>query len=128
ERKILLAAGAAAGMAAIFGTPISAIFLAIELLLFEFSPRSIIPVALACVTGGAGHQIFFEAAPFFEMGHLEIPSYDALALYSLLGLIVGVLSVGVSKFVYLAEDLYNKIPIHYMWYPAIGGIIVGVVG
>src|SRR5699024_10263776 len=109
ERKILLAAGAAAGMSAIFGAPIASIFLAIELLLFEFSPRSLIPVALACVTGAAGHQIFFEAAPFFEMSYLEVPSYDALALYSLLGILVGIASVGVSKFVYLADDLFNKI-------------------
>ncbi len=128
ERKILLAAGAASGMAAIFGTPIAGIFLAIELLLFEFSPRSIIPVSLACVTGGAGHQIFFDSAPFFAMDFLAIPDYKALLLYSVLGLIIGVLSVGVSKFVYIVEDLYNKIPMHYMWYPAIGGIVVGVIG
>lgn len=128
ERKILLAAGAAAGMSAIFGAPIAAIFLAIELLLFEFSPRSIIPVALACVTGAAGHQIFFDSGPFFEMSFLEVPSYKALALYSLLGLIIGVISVGVSKFVYFAEDMFAKIPVHYMWYPAIGGIVVGLIG
>lgn len=128
ERKILLAAGAAAGMSAIFGAPIASIFLAIELLLFEFSPRSLIPVALACVTGAAGHQIFFEAAPFFEMSYLEVPSYDALALYSLLGVFVGLASVGVSKFVYLADDLFNKIPVHYMWYPAIGGLVAGGIG
>lgn len=128
ERKILLAAGAAAGMSAIFGTPIASIFLAIELLLFEFSPRSIIPVALACVTGAAGHQIFFEARPFFKMDFLAVPGYQALALYSVLGLMVGLISVGISKFVYYAEDLFGKIPIHYMWYPAIGGIVVGIVG
>lgn len=128
ERKILLAAGSAAGMAAIFGTPIAAICLAVELLLFEFSPRSIIPVAMACVTGAAGHQIFFESAPFFVMDFIEIPGYKALALYSVLGIIVGVLAVGTSKFVYYVEDMFEKIPIHYMWYPAIGGIVVGIVG
>ncbi len=128
ERKIILAAGAAAGMAAIFGTPIAAIFLSVELLLFEFSPRSLIPVALACVTGAAGHQIFFESAPFFVMDHLAIPTPDALAIYSFLGLVVGVLSIGVTKFTYFAEDMFNKIPIHFMWYPAIGGLVAGLVG
>ncbi len=128
ERKILLAAGAAAGMAAIFGTPIASIFLAIELLLFEFSPRSIIPVSMACVTAAAGHQVFFGAEPFFKMDFLAIPSYQALFLYSLLGVIVGVCSVGVSKFVYIAEDWYKKIPINFIWYPAVGGVVVGIIG
>src|SRR5699024_7412900 len=128
ERKIILAAGAAAGMSAIFGTPIASIFLAIELLLFEFSPRSIIPVAVACVTGAAGHQIFFESKPFFAMDFIAVPGYDALLLYSILGLVLGVISVGVSKFVYWVEDMFEKIPVHFMWYPAIGGIVVGVVG
>lgn len=128
ERKILLAAGAAAGMSAIFGTPIAAIFLAIELLLFEFSPRSIIPVAMACITGAAGHHLFFEAGPFFDMDFIAIPSHGSLALYSVLGIVIGILSVGVSKSVYWIEDLFEKLPIHYMWWPAIGGIAVGVIG
>jgi H+/Cl- antiporter ClcA len=128
ERKILLAAGATAGMAAIFGTPIAAIFLAIELLLFEFSPRSIIPVALACITGAAGHHFMFGAEPFFEMSFIEIPSNYALALYSLMGIIIGLLAVGVSKSVYWIEDMFEKLPIHFMWWPAIGGIAVGVIG
>lgn len=128
ERKILLAAGAAAGMSAIFGTPIAAIFLAIELLLFEFSPRSIIPVAMACITGAAGHHLFFEAGPFFEMDFIAIPSHGALALYSILGIVIGVLSVGISKSIYWVEDMFEKLPIHYMWWPAIGGLAVGVIG
>ncbi|HET8854541.1 MAG TPA: chloride channel protein [Salinimicrobium sp.] len=128
ERKILLAAGAAAGMSAIFGSPIAAIFLSIELLLFEFSPRSIIPVALACVTGAAGHHFLFETGPFFEMDNIAIPSNWALFLYSILGIVIGVLSVGVSKAVYLVEDYFEKLPIHFMWWPAIGGIAVGVIG
>ncbi len=128
ERKILLAAGATAGMAAIFGTPIAAIFLAIELLLFEFSPRSIIPVALACITGAAGHHFMFGVEPFFEMDFIQIPSNYALALYSLMGIIVGILAVGVSKSVYWIEDMFEKLPLHFMWWPAIGGIAVGVIG
>lgn len=129
ERKILLAAGATAGMAAIFGSPIAGIFLAIELLLFEFSPRSIIPVALACITGAAGHHFLFGAEPVFEIkGIIPSPSNTALALYSGMGLIVGLLAVLVTKIVYFIEDGFEKLPIHWMWWPAIGGIAVGIVG
>ena len=129
ERKILLAAGATAGMAAIFGSPIASIFLAIELLLFEFSPRSIIPVSLACITGAAGHHFLFGAGPVFPIGHaLEAPGNTALLVYSILGLITGFLSVFVTKIVYWIEDVFEKLPIHWMWWPAIGGLFVGIIG
>src|SRR5690606_34267170 len=72
ERKILLAAGATAGMSAIFGSPIAAIFLAIELLLFEFSPRSLLPVSLACITGAAMHHLLFGGAPMFPMPEIAL--------------------------------------------------------
>ncbi len=129
ERKILLAAGATAGMAAIFGTPIAGIFLAIELLLFEFSPRSIIPVALACITGAAGHHFLFEAGPVFPVGHLiETPSNTALFVYSILGIVMGFISVFTTKIVYYIEDSFEKLPVHFMWWPAIGGLFVGIFG
>lgn len=129
ERKVLLASGATAGMAAIFGTPIAGIFLAIELLLFEFSPRSIIPVALACITGAAGHHFLFSAGPVFPMAAaVEIPSNTALLVYSIIGILTGVISVFVTKMVYLVEDGFEKLPIHWMWWPAIGGVAVGIVG
>ena len=129
ERKILLAAGATAGMAAIFGSPVAGIFLAIELLLFEFSPRSIIPVAFACITGAAGHHFLFSSAPFFEIKHLiEPPSNTALFAYSVMGISIGLLSILVTKIVYLIEDGFEKLPIHWMWWPAIGGLAVGVIG
>src|SRR5678816_990573 len=88
ERKVLLAAGATAGMSAIFGTRIAAIFLAIELLLFEFSPRSIIPVSLACITGSAGHHLFFEAGPVFPMPAVPSPTNGGLAGYSIIGVVI----------------------------------------
>ena len=129
ERKILLASGATAGMAAIFGTPIAAIFLAIELLLFEFSPRSLIPVALACITGAAGHHFLFSSGPVFPIDHLiEIPSNKALLIYSILGIVIGFFSVFVTKIVYLIEDGFEKLPVHWMWWPAIGGLCVGIIG
>ncbi|WP_162427969.1 chloride channel protein [Pontibacter pudoricolor] len=129
ERKILLAAGATAGMSAIFGTPIAAIFLAIELLLFEFSPRSIIPVALACITGAAGHHLLFETGPVFPMADMvAVPSNVALAFYSIIGILIGLLSVLTTKIVYWVEDMFEKLPIHWMWWPAMGGLAVGLVG
>lgn len=128
ERKIILAAGATAGMSAIFGTPIAAVFLAIELLLFEFSPRSILPVALACITGAAGHHLLFESGPVFEMPDVALPSNTALGVYSLIGLIIGFFSIGITKIVYVIEDGFEKLPIHWVWWPAIGGLAVGVIG
>lgn len=129
ERKILLAAGATAGMSAIFGSPVAAIFLAIELLLFEFSARAIIPVALACITGAAGHHFLFAAGPVFPVTQIiQAPSNTALLFYSITGIIIGILSVGVTRMVYVVEDLFEKLPIHWMWWPAIGGLFVGVIG
>jgi H+/Cl- antiporter ClcA len=128
ERKVVLAAGATAGMSAIFGTPIAAIFLAIELLLFEFSPKTILPVALACITGAAGHHLLFDQGPVFPMPELATPSNGALAIYSGVGLIIGFLSLILTKAVYIIEDAFEKIPVHWMWWPAIGGIAVGIIG
>ncbi|SDJ77682.1 H+/Cl-antiporter ClcA [Pedobacter sp. ok626] len=128
ERKIILAAGATAGMSAIFGTPIAAIFLAIELLLFEFSPKAILPVALACITGAAGHQLLFESGPVFPMPDLQSPSNMALGIYSAIGIIIGFMSLGLTKIVYWIEDTFEKLPIHWMWWPAIGGLAVGTIG
>ncbi|MBS1489623.1 MAG: chloride channel protein [Bacteroidetes bacterium] len=130
ERKILLAAGATAGMAAIFYSPIAAIFLAIELLLFEFSPRSIIPVTMACITGAAGHHFLFGHHPVFETPGVTIASSSNIALftYSVMGIGIGLLSVGITKLVYVIEDGFEKLPVHWMWWPALGGVAVGVVG
>jgi CIC family chloride channel protein len=129
ERKILLAAGATAGMAAIFGSPIAAMFLAIELLLFEFSPRSFIPVALACITGAAGHHLLFGSGVVFPIA-IAIPTAPnmALTLYGAIGIVIGLLSVGVTKIVYWIEDVFEKLPIHWAFWPAIGGLFVGVIG
>lgn len=128
ERKILLAAGATAGMAAIFGTPVAAVLLAIELLLFEFSPRSIIPVSLACVTGAAMHFALFGTEPVFAMLTIPEPTSLAMAIYVFLGLVIGVAASMVSKSVYLVEDLFEKLPVHWMWWPAFGAVGVGVIG
>ncbi len=128
ERKVMLTAGATAGMAAIFGTPISSVLLAVELLLFEFSPRSMIPVALACATGAAMHLFLFGTNPVFGMPNIPEPSYQALIIYVVLGAIIGVIAAFITKSVYWIEDLFEKSPIHWMWWPAIGAVAVGVIG
>ena len=128
ERKILLSAGAAAGMAATFGSPVSAILLAIELLLFEFRPRSLIPVAFACAAATALRLKFMGATPIFQMPNVGSPTQTALAFYVILGVLVGVASVGVTRAVYLAEDGFDALPIHWMWWPAVGGVVVGIIG
>ncbi|HTR29090.1 MAG TPA: chloride channel protein [Puia sp.] len=128
ERKIVLAAGACAGMAAIFGSPLAAVLLAVELLLFEFSPRSVIPVGLACVTGAGMHFLLFGTRPVFGMSAIPVPDDTALAIYVLLGALVGVVAALVSKSVYWIEDMFDRLPVHWMWWPAIGAIAIGVVG
>ena len=128
ERKIILAAGACAGMAAIFGTPLAAVMLAIELLLFEFSPRSIIPVAAGCITGAGMHIFLFGSQPVFYMPAMAPASETAFLVYIGLGLIIGVAASGISRSVYLIEDLFEKLPIHWMWFPAIGSLAIGITG
>jgi CIC family chloride channel protein len=128
ERKTLLSAGAAAGMAATFGSPVSAVLLAVELLLFELRASSLIPVALAAATAASVRFAFAGATPFF---HLEIsgpPGGAALAVYALLGLLIGLASVASTRLVFAVEDAFEKLPIHWMWWPALGGVAVGVIG
>ncbi|TAJ98410.1 MAG: CBS domain-containing protein [Candidatus Manganitrophaceae bacterium] len=128
ERKILLSAGAAAGMSATFGAPVSAVLLAIELLLFEFRPRSFIPVALASVTAAAVRMGFVGAAPVFTMPDLAQPTGAAIASYILFGAAVGVASVYITRAVYWIEDAFEYLPIHWMWWPALGAVAVGAIG
>jgi H+/Cl- antiporter ClcA/CBS domain-containing protein len=132
ERKTLLAAGAAAGMAATFGSPVAAVLLAVELLLFEYRPRSIIPVALASAVA-TGVRIFFNGtAPVFPIGELHQPSPSALVFYAVLGAACGLIAVGITAFTYGVEDAFehigHRLHIHWMWWPAIGAVVVGAAG
>lgn len=128
ERRTLLAAGAAAGMASIFGSPVAAVLLAVELLLFEYRPRSLIPVALASTTA-AGIRIAFDgAAPVFPMPVIESSTGLGLAVYVAIGAVTGLMAVGVTRLVYAVEDAFERLPFHWAWWPAFGGLAVGIVG
>ncbi len=128
ERKILLAAGAAAGMSATFGAPVSAVILAIELLLFEFRPRSVIPVALATTTAAAVRWSFEGMGPMFPMPEVTAPDFAAVWIYIFIGAVMGLASVLVTRAVYWIEDQFERLPIHWMWWPALGAVAVGVAG
>lgn len=128
ERKILLSAGAAAGMSATFGSPVSGVLIAVELLLFELRPRSLIPVAVASAMAAALRRLSAAPWPMFPMQQLQSSGMAALVSYTLIGAIVGLASVGATRAVYAVSDTFARLPIHWMWWPAIGGVVVGIVG
>jgi H+/Cl- antiporter ClcA/CBS domain-containing protein len=132
ERKILLAAGAAAGMAATFGSPVSAVLLAVELLLFEYRPRSLIPVALAAAVATGVRATFEGTAPVFGMPPVSQPTVVALAAYAVLGVGIGALAAAITRVTYGLEDVFERVGhrlgLHWMWWPALGAIVVGLVG
>jgi H+/Cl- antiporter ClcA len=129
ERKTLLVAGAAAGMAATFATPVAAVLLAVELLLFEWKPRSAIPVALASATAGAARRYILGLGPLFPTPpHAIFIGPQGLAGCVLAGLLAGLLSALLTLGVYAAEDAFTHLPIHWMWWPAIGAVAVGLGG
>ena len=129
ERKTLLVAGAAAGMSATFATPIAAVLLAVELLLFEWKPRSVIPVALASAAAGAARRYVLGLGPLFPVPqHAIFLGPQGLAGCVIAGLLAGCLSCLLTLGVYAAEDSFMKLPIHWKWWPAIGGLAVGLGG
>ncbi|WP_263355877.1 chloride channel protein [Acidicapsa ligni] len=129
ERTTLLVAGAAAGMSAVFATPVAAILLAVELLLFEWRPRSLIPVAVASATAGLLRVYWLGEGPLFQMPAIGGAHRIAFAMGALLlGAFVGLVSAGMSRMMYAFEDLFEHLHVHWMWWPAIGGIGIGVGG
>jgi len=129
ERKTLLVAGAAAGMSATFASPVAAILLAVELLLFEWKPRSFVPVALASATAAAARTFVIGPGPLFPLAaHPDFAGVGALACCALAGLAAGSLSGLLTLSVYAFEDLFKRLPIHWMWWPAIGGLVIGIGG
>jgi CIC family chloride channel protein len=128
ERKTLLVAGAAAGMTTVFGTPIAAIMLAVELLLFEWTPRSFIPVAVAAIIAEVERTMLHLPGPIFPFqGNMEV-SFVGLAGWVSIGLAAGLLSGLLTQMVYACEDGFQKLPIHWMWWPMLGGLAVGLGG
>jgi CIC family chloride channel protein len=129
ERKTLLVAGAAAGMSATFAAPLAAVCLAVELLLFEWKPRSLVPVALASAAAAAMRRYIIGMGPLFP-----VPAHPAfigpLGLLGciLAGLLAGALSALLTLAVYASEDAFQRLPIHWMWWPALGGLVIGVGG
>jgi chloride channel protein, CIC family len=128
ERKVLLACGAAAGMSATFSTPIAGVILAIELLLFEFKSRSFIPLVIASTLAAAVHMQLLGIGPMFQVAPMNFDIPRALPFYALLGVICGLAAAGFSKALYWVEDQFEKLPVDEVWWPAIGGLGLGVIG
>lgn len=128
ERKVLLGCGAAAGMSATFNTPIAAVILAIELLLFEFKSRSFIPLVIASTLATAVHMRLLGPGPMFAVGPVDFGIPHAIPFYLLLGLVCGLAAYGFSKCLYWVEDQFEKLPFDPLWWPAIGAAMLGVIG
>lgn len=131
ERKTLLVAGAAGGMTAVFGSPLAAMLLAVELLLFEWKPRSFLPVALSCAAAMATRQFLLEPGPLFQVpAHAADISLSVLAGCVFAGLAAGALATALTHSVYLFEDLFQKRlrRIHWMWWPTLAGLVIGLGG
>lgn len=129
ERKTLLVAGAAAGMTGIFGTPIAAILLAIEVLLFEWKPRSFVPVVVGTLVAFAWRPMLLGAGPIFPFAAVPVQAWwptGGLALG--IGVLVGLEAALLSAMLYRVEDAFHRLPVHWMWWPALGGIVVGIGG
>jgi chloride channel protein, CIC family len=128
ERKVLLVAGASAGMAAIFAAPVAAVLLAVELLLFEWKPRSLVPVAIASAVAGTLRTTLLGAGPIFPVSPHSLPDGKIMAVAFVVGLTAGLVSALMTTLVYKVEDFFSRIPIHWMWWPALGGLVVGIGG
>ncbi len=129
ERKTLLVAGAAGGMSATFASPVAAVLLAVELLLFEWKPRSLIPVALASATAAVARRYMLGVGPLFPVpAHPVFIGPAGILGCVLAGLLAGGLAVLLTMAVYAAEDAFHRLPIHWMWWPALGGLAIGLGG
>ena len=128
ERKTLLVAGACAGMTIVFGTPIAAIMLALELLLFEWKPRSLLPVATACIVAAVLRTYTGLAYPLFPFTGKVTVSFLGAGSWVLVGICAALLSLFLTRVVYAVEDGFHRLPIHWMWWPALGAVVVGIGG
>jgi chloride channel protein, CIC family len=128
ERKTLLVAGAAAGMTGVFGTPVAAVLLAVELLLFEWKPRSFVPVAAAALVAQTVRPFLIGTGVLFPFAAVPAMPWWGLALCAVVGIVAGLQSALMTICLYGVEDLYRRLPFHWMWWPALGGLFVGIGG
>jgi H+/Cl- antiporter ClcA/CBS domain-containing protein len=128
ERKTLLVAGAAAGMTAVFGTPIAAVLLAVELLLFEWKPRSFVPVAVGAIVAEICRAWLIGSGALFPYAGVPLLPWWGLGLCAVIGVAAGLQSALMTVCLYAVEDGFRKLPIHWMWWPALGGLVVGIGG
>jgi chloride channel protein, CIC family len=128
ERKILLACGAAAGMSAVFGAPLAAVVLAVELLLFEFSARALVPLVVSASIAGGVHAAIFGTGPLFTVPHHDFAGLGTLGVFALLGVACGVFAVVVAKGLFAAEAAYRRLPIPQFWHPVIGALGFAAIG
>ncbi len=129
ERKTLLVAGAAGGMSATFAAPLSSLLLAVELLLFEWKPRSLVPVAVASTAAYVMRVRLLGLGPLFPVTpHAVFIGAAAVGGCVLVGIVAGALSACLTGAVYACEDAFGHLPIHWAWWPAIGGLVIGLGG
>jgi CIC family chloride channel protein len=129
QRKTLLVAGAAAGMSATFNAPLASIMLAVELLLFEWRPRSMVPTALAVAAGTLCRWWLLGTEPIFGLPDISISLSPLMLLCAAaVGVCGGVVAIVATSLVYLFEDLFGLLPFHWMWWPALGGLVIGLGG
>ena len=133
ERRVLLVAGACAGMTGVFGTPLAATLFGVELLLFELKPRSMVPVGVACAAAEilrdvfASHGLIGHTPLFPVPAHAAFPATVVLEAVAV-GVAGGALAWLMTQAVYGAEDAFRLLRVHWMWWPAIGGLAVGLGG
>ncbi|MHB1784161.1 MAG: chloride channel protein, partial [Acidimicrobiales bacterium] len=135
QRRALLVAGAAAGMSAVFGTPVAATLFGVELLAFEFKPRSMVLIGLAAATADGLRMVMATAGLVAPQPLFPVPGHAPLGGVVLLGAAVVGIATGLGAWVmtqavYRVEDLFKKLTghLHWMWWPIIGGVIIGAGG
>jgi len=128
ERKILLACGAAAGMSATFGAPLASVVLAVELLLFEFSARALVPLVVAASVAAGVHDAILGSGPLFGVPVHDFAGLRGLPAFVILGLACGLLAVAITRGLFLVEDLYRRLPVKEFWHPLIGAVAFATVG
>ncbi len=135
QRRALLVAGAAAGMSAVFGTPVAATLFGVELLAFEFRPRSMVLIGLAAATADGLRMVMASTGLVSPQPLFPVPAHGPLGGVVLLGAAAVGIATGLGAWVmtqavYRFEDLFKRLigHLHWMWWPMLGGVLIGVGG